>query len=110
MATLKQKKAIALLVENGGNVSRAMREAGYSPNTAKNPNKLTDSISYREEVAPLVARMEEERDRILEALPMKRKDAKYRDLVDGVDKLTKNIQLLTGGDTGKEKITFGWQE
>ena len=31
------------MVENGGNVSSAMRQAGYSAATAKNPSKLTDS-------------------------------------------------------------------
>ena len=48
MPTIKQEKAVALIVENGGNVSRAMRDAGYSPETAKTPSKLTDSIGYQE--------------------------------------------------------------
>ena len=48
MATLKQRKALAIMVENGGNVSRAMREAGYSPQTAVSPHKLTDSKGFRE--------------------------------------------------------------
>lgn len=34
------------MVENGGNVSRAMREAGYSHNTAKTPQKLTRSEGF----------------------------------------------------------------
>lgn len=44
--TIKQKTAIGKLVENGGNVSKAMRESGYSPKTAKTPSKLTRSKSY----------------------------------------------------------------
>ena len=48
MATLKQKKAIDNAVENGGNVSKAMRDAGYSPNTAKNPSKLTNTSAWAE--------------------------------------------------------------
>src|SRR3990167_8999915 len=48
MATERQKRAIKKLVENGGNVSRAMREAEYSPETAKNPQKLTRSKGYAE--------------------------------------------------------------
>ncbi|PJC41178.1 MAG: hypothetical protein CO041_05960 [Candidatus Pacebacteria bacterium CG_4_9_14_0_2_um_filter_40_15] len=48
MATIKQKRALDIMVENGGNVSRAMMEAGYSPNTAKNPQKLTESEGFRE--------------------------------------------------------------
>lgn len=47
MATTRQKKAIANLVENGGIISRAMLDAGYSPATAKTPQKLTESIGFR---------------------------------------------------------------
>jgi hypothetical protein len=48
MATEKQKRAIRNVVENGGNVSKAMRDAGYSPNTAHTPQKLTESDAWRE--------------------------------------------------------------
>jgi hypothetical protein len=44
--TIKQKIATKKMVENGGNVSKAMRDAGYSFNTAKNPKKLTDSKGW----------------------------------------------------------------
>lgn len=48
MATQKQKLAVAKLVENGRNVSGAMRAAGYSPKTAVDPSKLTNSKGFRE--------------------------------------------------------------
>lgn len=48
MATIKQRKAIDKLVENGGNISKAMVDAGYSPATAHTPSKLTDSIGFNE--------------------------------------------------------------
>lgn len=48
MATLRQKKALDRIVENGGNVSKAMRDAGYSPATAKTPQKLTESKAFLE--------------------------------------------------------------
>lgn len=48
MATIKQRKAAELLVENGGNASKAMRDAGYSPATAKTPQKLTESTGFQE--------------------------------------------------------------
>lgn len=47
MATVKQKRAIRNLVENGGIVSRAMIDAGYSPQTAKVPQKLTESKAFK---------------------------------------------------------------
>lgn len=48
MATLRQKKALDNLVENGGVVSRAMIDAGYSAATAKTPQKLTESKSFKQ--------------------------------------------------------------
>lgn len=46
--TIKQASAINKMVENGGNASKAMRDSGYSKNTAKTPSKLTKSKSYTE--------------------------------------------------------------
>jgi hypothetical protein len=48
MPTPKQKIALDKMVENGGNVSKAMVEAGYSQATAKTPQKLTESQGFRE--------------------------------------------------------------
>lgn len=48
MATQRQKKAAKKVVENGGNVSKAMRDSGYSPKTAKTPKKLTESKSWEQ--------------------------------------------------------------
>ena len=45
---MRQRLAAKLSVENGGIVSRAMRDAGYSPQTAKVPQKLTESKSWDE--------------------------------------------------------------
>ena|SRR3990167_8911942 len=44
--TFKQKAAIVKVVENHGNVSRAMLEVGYDPTTAKNPKNLTESKAW----------------------------------------------------------------
>ena len=48
MATIKQKKAAKKTIENYGNVSKSMREVGYSKNTAKNPKVLTESNGWKE--------------------------------------------------------------
>ena len=49
MATHKQKLAASKILENRGkSVSKAMREVGYSPATAKNPSNLTNSIGWIE--------------------------------------------------------------
>lgn len=46
--TAKQRKAAENLIKNGGNVSKAMRDAGYSAKTAINPKKLTESKGFME--------------------------------------------------------------
>lgn len=48
MATRMQQLALEKMVENGGNVSRAMLDVGYAPNTAKTPQKLTESVGFIE--------------------------------------------------------------
>ncbi len=52
MATYKQERlAEHLLVENGSSVSEAMRQVGYSDNTAKVPSKVTRSKGWQELMA-----------------------------------------------------------
>ena len=46
--TERQKEAVDKLVENGGSIGKAMREAEYSPATAKTPQKLTESKGYQQ--------------------------------------------------------------
>lgn len=49
--SIKQKKALDILVGNGGNITQAMLEAGYSVATANTPQKLTDSKGWQELMA-----------------------------------------------------------
>lgn len=74
-------------------------EKGYSAHTADTPKNITETKSYQKAIAPLVHRLVEERDAVIERLKETRNKAKYRDLIDGLDKITKNIQILTGGST-----------
>src|SRR5688572_8859314 len=48
MATEKQKRAVANLAENGGNIGQAMRDAGYSEVSSLTPKKLTASKGFKE--------------------------------------------------------------
>ena len=48
MATTRQKKAFKNSMENNGNVSKSMREVGYSENYSKNPQSLTRSKGWEE--------------------------------------------------------------
>lgn len=105
MATMKQKMAAAKLLENHGNVSKTMRETGYTDNTAKNPKNLTESKGFKEATEDLVRRMEEARDRAIGLLTSKEEKADYNAIMNGVDKLTRNIQLLQGKPTEISKTS-----
>ena len=48
MPTIRQRRAFDKIVENGRSVSAAMREVGYSKNTAIVPQKLTESKGFKE--------------------------------------------------------------
>lgn len=71
---------------------------GYSPKTAGS-GLIQKTKSYRRVLKPLVDQLEAERQAIMARLPKVRNKAKYRDLMDGLDKVTKTHQLLTGGAT-----------
>ena len=43
---MKQRKTMENLLENNGSMGEAMREAGYSPETAKNPQQVTRSKGW----------------------------------------------------------------
>ncbi len=80
------------------------RKHGYAPTSADNPKQITETKSYQEVMKPLVQRLEDERNAIMAALEEKRPKAQYHQLIDGLDKVTKNIQLLTGGATENMKV------
>jgi len=100
MATLKQKRAVTKLLENRGNLGKAMKDAQYADNTAKNPKNLTDSLGFKELTKPIIEQLEKKRQEAIDAMTGKKiKAEKAKDLTDIIDKLTKNIQLLGGKAT-----------
>ncbi len=55
MATIKQKLAFQEIGVNGGNLSKAMAKAGYSPEVAKRTDKLTRTKGWEELTAKFLA-------------------------------------------------------
>lgn len=114
MSSLSAKEVAREVLENirngkKPNLGKIIKSKGYSETTSTVPSLVTDTKSYREVINPVVEAMERERDRIIVALSKKNlSKEKYRDMIDGLDKLTKNVQLLSGGRTSNEsiKITF----
>ena len=106
--TEKQKKFQKLIMDNLGNKkSRSnysmLIEAGYSKASAK---QQTDAFkSAKNAGGSVVEVMEELRRKALNfTSDEKLNDSTAKDLTDITDKLTKNIQLLTGGETERHKI------
>ena len=93
MATLKQKKLVTKIVENCGNVSKSMREVGYSPNSAKNPKHITGSEGFKEEAESFVKQMQKERTALIKEAKKKRDSANYSDIVRGIDILPEETQI-----------------
>ncbi len=83
-----------------------IKRNGYSQTVAENPKLVTSTKSYQDSIAPFVQKMIEERDMAIEQMKKTRSKAKYRDLTDAIDKLTKNTQLLTGGRVAEQPIVF----
>ena len=106
MATPKQEKLLKLLIENYGEVGstkslgQLLKEAGYSDASAHNPKIILESKEIQEGLNDVIADLEELRRDALKALKEKDlSEERYSDIVKGIDTLTKNHQLLTGGET-----------
>ncbi|QGH73082.1 MAG: hypothetical protein [Podoviridae sp. ctviO18] len=97
-------------VRNGKkiNMQEIQQKHGYSKESAKSM-KAKNTKTYKAEIKPLLDRLEEERDRAISLLEKTSSKAKYRDLVDGLDKITKNIQLLGGKSTEIVKV-YKWKK
>lgn len=95
MPTLKQQRAVAKMVGNGGNVTKAMREVGYSENTLNTPQRLTDSKGYKEAIKPVLEQLIKKRQLAIDSLTdVKLEKANAEGSTRVIDLLTKNIQLL----------------
>ena len=87
-------------------VSAIAREVGYGT-TSTCPKKITGTKEYQDTIKSAVEMMEMERDRILLALADKNLDkVNYKDLTDSMDKLTKNVQLLSGKETERAGVSI----
>lgn len=105
MPTPKQTKLIKLLLENLGSKGKTktlgelVLEAGYEKSMAKNPYQILESETIKEGMSDMVNELEKQRVKALKRLNETVDKASYRDAIDAIDKLTKNIQLLGGKPT-----------
>ena len=99
---VKQKKAIELLTDqivNGGTftIEELLLKAGYAPETARQQAAIMAGI--RPHLEPIIEEMRSHRDVVIARMKKKVTKASYADLISSLDKLTKNIQLLSGKAT-----------
>ena len=112
MASERAKNAARLVLEKTGKGKRVvmgeiLREVGYGEGTIVNPQQVTETKSYQDEIMPFVEQMKKERARILVAMSVKILDnVQYQHLVSANDSLTKNIQLLSGKETERAGVTI----
>lgn len=103
--TEKQRKLIKLISENLSttgltkSLTQLMKDAGYSDSSSRQQAEIMNRLD--EEINPVVNAMIKERDAAIKRMAQIRGKAKYRDLTDAIDKLTKNAQLLSGKETEK---------
>lgn len=100
MASIRAQKALANLVANGSSKAQAIRDAGYSKNTARCPSKVFGSLEAKEVIEPFLAKLEKERVRLIDNISLKNlDDVQYEAAVRSMDMITKNTQLLSGKAT-----------
>ena len=86
------------------NKTKIALKHGYSLNSAKTAVAV-NRLGYKEVMEPFVAKLEAKRERMIKNLTDKKlTKAGVRDLVDGIDKFTKNIELLSGRPTARDGI------
>jgi hypothetical protein len=112
MASERAKNAARKVLEKTGAgepvvMGQILREVGYAEDTADNPQQVTATKTYQQEITPFIQKLEKERDRIVSALSRKDlDDVQYQHLTSAVDTLTKNIQLLGGKETEKMGVNI----
>jgi hypothetical protein len=106
MGTPKQEKLIKLILDNMGTLGSTktmgelLKEAGYSESIQKNPYLILQSDAVKEGINEVAEQIESLRSKALTELQARDLSGEqYRDVIKAVDVLTKNHQLLTGGET-----------
>lgn len=112
--TERQKKLIRLISENFGNTKTTKTmygmflEAGFKESTARQQTEIL--LRIKDGLEPVVQKMIDHRNEVLKQMVKKLPKAKYNHCVESFDKLTKNIQLLSGGKTDNSSINITWEK
>ena len=100
-------------IRKGGKIhyGKILQEAGYTKATSTVPTQVTRSKSYQNEIRPIVDRWRDEIARIQTELERKNLgNERYEVLVTAMDKINKQVQLATGGETEHSRIVIVFDE
>jgi hypothetical protein len=103
--TLRQEKVIAMVGNGGESKGDILRKAGYSEAVVRNPKRVFDSPAVKSAINPIVHKMREIRDKILDHLDddTKLKKQSPYNLVIMSSILTKDSEMLDGKPTSREE-------
>lgn len=88
-------------------VGKIMRKKGYSEAYSKSPNRIKKKKAYQEEIEPVIQKLVDERNKVIESMRVRNIDeVAYDKLASVLDTLTKNIELLSGRPTNREDLQF----
>ena len=109
--TPKQAKLVSLISDNlrrtegTRTLGELMLEAGYSKSQSEKPGQITKSPIIQEAIDPVIKSLRKIRENALKALIKRNmEEEKARDVIDIIDKTTKNDQLLSGKPTERTKV------
>ena len=112
LITEKQKKLVKLATDNLRLKNKTltkgemMIQAGYSPQMSKKPAEAFNTQAVREQLQQTIALMQQKRLQALNHITnAKMQKSNIRDLAYTSDIMTKNSQLLSGGETERHGIT-----
>ena len=107
--TERQKKLVMLIWENMGKtppltMTEMMLRAGYSEETSREQSSILEGV--RDDLKPLIIQLLELRQQAIERMRKTGSYIGYKNALEGLDKLTKNIQLLSGRPTERPQMTL----
>ena|SRR3990167_211243 len=101
--TLRHKRLVRNIYKSR-TMKGAMIKSGYAESYARGGN-VKKTGGYKKITKPILQRYQKELRAILDAMELKNKNSEeYQVLITAADKMQKQIQLLSGGET--ERITI----
>lgn len=89
---------------SGKSTRQAMVDSGYSQSYANASTTFMSKKRVQARMKDIINELREERDQALSLMKEKRSEAKYGDLMNSTEKLTKLIQLLEGNPTERLEV------